>query len=64
MVLSARMAITREGGIFVDGMGQKYVSSPYSVLAMVLGVGYGITKPNREGLCSQSSGEDKEAINY
>lgn len=59
MVLSARMAITREGGILVDGMGQKYVSNPYSVLTMVLGVGYAIMKQNREGLCSQSSGEDK-----
>lgn len=49
--LSARRVITREGGSLGEGMkilmGQKYTSSPYSLLAMVLGVGYAIIKQNR-----------------
>lgn len=57
--LSARRVITREGGSLGEGMkilmGQKYASSPYSLLAMVLGVGYAIIKQNRETFCSHGA---------
>lgn len=58
VILSTRMTTARGGGLkegMMVSVGQKYVSSPHSVTAMVLEVGYAIMKQNGEALCSHGA---------